>query len=76
MSTHGSLLRRRAAEALRHARRLPVGTERNDFRQLAIGLLWLDRKGMAHKFEERAAIAVEREAESRVDDATKKSGLD
>jgi hypothetical protein len=26
-------------------RKLPVGRARNDLRQLAIGLLWLDRRG-------------------------------
>jgi len=34
-----------AADALRRARKLPVGHERNDLRQLAIGLLWLEKKG-------------------------------
>jgi hypothetical protein len=28
---------------LRRARNLPVGAQRNDLRQLAIGLLWLDK---------------------------------
>jgi hypothetical protein len=41
--------RRQAAEALRRARRLPVGPDRNDLRQLAIGLLWLDKRGLASK---------------------------
>jgi hypothetical protein len=40
-----SPLRRHAADALRRARKLPVGRARNDLRQLAIGLLWLDRRG-------------------------------
>lgn len=35
-----------AADALRRARRLPVGEGRNDLRQLAMGLLWLHRNGM------------------------------
>ena len=44
---HGrSPLERQAAEALRRARRLPVGPDRNDLRQFAIGLLWLHRNGM------------------------------
>jgi hypothetical protein len=34
-----------AADALRRARKLPVGHERNDLRQLAIGLLWLEKRG-------------------------------
>jgi hypothetical protein len=41
--------RRKAAEMLRCARRLPVGPDRNDLRQLAIGLLWLDERGLASK---------------------------
>lgn len=41
--------RRQAAETLRRARRLPVGPDRNDLRQLAIGLLWLDKKGLSAK---------------------------
>jgi hypothetical protein len=38
-------LREEAAEALRRARKLPVGPDRNDLRQIAIGLLWLARRG-------------------------------
>ena len=41
-----SALEEQAAAALRRARRLPVGAERNDLRQLAMGLLWLHRNGM------------------------------
>jgi hypothetical protein len=41
-----SALEQQAADALRRARRLPVGADRNDLRQLATGLLWLHRKGM------------------------------
>ena len=40
-----SPLRRHAADALRRARKLPVGHARNDLRQLAMGLLWLDARG-------------------------------
>lgn len=47
-------LRLQAADALRRARRLPVGPGRNDLRQLAIGLLWLEKQGMA---ETVAALA-------------------
>jgi hypothetical protein len=32
-----------ASDALRRARMLPVGPHRNDLRQLAIGLLWLEK---------------------------------
>jgi hypothetical protein len=41
-----SVLEQQAADALRRARRLPVGADRNDLRQLATGLLWLHRNGM------------------------------
>jgi hypothetical protein len=41
-----SLLRKHATDALRRARKLPVGHARNDLRQLAVSLLWLDKKGM------------------------------
>lgn len=37
--------RDKAAEALRMARRHPIGAERNELRQIALCLLWLDRKG-------------------------------
>src|SRR2546421_9929508 len=40
-----SPLRRQAADALRRARKLPVGHDRNDLRQLALGLLWLEKRG-------------------------------
>ena len=40
-----SPIRRQAAEALRRARKLPVGHDRNDLRQLAMGLLWLEKRG-------------------------------
>jgi len=46
MSERPSSLERQAADALRRARRLPVGPSRNDLRQLGIGLLWLHRNGM------------------------------
>jgi hypothetical protein len=39
-----SLRRRQAADVLKRARRLPVGPDRNDLRQLAISLLALDRR--------------------------------
>jgi hypothetical protein len=40
-----SPVRRQAADVLRRARRLPIGHDRNDLRQLAVGLLWLERRG-------------------------------
>jgi hypothetical protein len=38
-----SEFREQAAEILRRARRLPIGSERNDLRELATGLLWWHR---------------------------------
>jgi hypothetical protein len=38
-------IRRHAADVLRRARKLPIGHARNDLRQLAMGLLWLEKKG-------------------------------
>jgi hypothetical protein len=49
-----SPLEQQAADALRRARRLPIGTSRNDLRQLAMGLLWLHRNGMRALEQERA----------------------
>jgi hypothetical protein len=39
-----SLLRKHASDALHRARKLPVGHARNELRQLAAGLLWLDKR--------------------------------
>ena len=50
-----SALERQAADALRRARRLPVGANRNDLRQLAVGLLWLHRNGMPALVKDRTA---------------------
>jgi hypothetical protein len=38
-------IRRQAAEALRRARKLPIGHARDDLRQVALGLLWLEKRG-------------------------------
>src|SRR5437762_14042481 len=38
-------IRRQAAEALRRARKLPIGHARNDLRQVALGLLWREKRG-------------------------------
>jgi hypothetical protein len=38
-------LEQQAADALRRARKQPVGPDRNDLRQLAVELLWLHRNG-------------------------------
>jgi len=48
-----SALEEQAADALRRARRLPVGPTRNDLRQLAKELLWLNRNGMDALVERR-----------------------
>jgi len=54
-----SALEKQAADALRRARRLPIGADRNDLRQLAMGLLWLHRNGMAALMKRRLDNAVE-----------------
>jgi hypothetical protein len=51
-----SPLRRQAADALRQARKLPVGHARNDLRQLALGLRWLDRRGFVAVVQDRDGI--------------------
>ena len=56
MESERSPLELQAAEALRRARRLPVGPDRNDLRQLATGLLWLHRHGMEALVDRRAAM--------------------
>jgi hypothetical protein len=52
-------LRKHAADALIRARKLPVGHARNDLRQLAMGLLWLDRKGLQAAVKDRVAALLE-----------------
>jgi hypothetical protein len=49
-----SALEQQAANALRRARRLPIGADRNDLRQLARGLLWLHRNGMDALMNQRS----------------------
>jgi len=53
-----SPLESQAAEALRRARKLPVGGSRNDLRQLAMGLRWLNRNGMEAFVEQRKRESV------------------
>jgi hypothetical protein len=60
-----SALEAQAAAALRRARCLPVGAERNDLRQLAMGLLWLHRNGMEALVKRRAVSALIAEGETR-----------
>jgi hypothetical protein len=46
-----SPIKRHAADALRRARKLPVGSARNDLRQLAVGLLGLEKKRFVTKVQ-------------------------
>jgi hypothetical protein len=48
-------LRAQAIDALRRARRLPVGPHRNDLRQLAIGLRSLEMREMRGRTEASVA---------------------
>jgi hypothetical protein len=51
-----SPLEKQAADALRRARRLPLGSGRNDLRQLATALLWLHRNGMEAPVKRRRRV--------------------
>ena len=67
MDENRSALELQAADALRRARKLPVGADRNDLRQLAIGLLWLHRRGMEALVEDRqAALQHDRDLGNRL----------
>jgi hypothetical protein len=59
-----SPVRRQAADALRRARRLPIGHDRNDLRQLAVGLLWLEKRGFV-AFADNGAALVRNEETAR-----------
>jgi hypothetical protein len=50
-----SLLRRQAADSLRRERKLPVGADRNDLRQLTLGLLWLEQQKFKTTVQDRGA---------------------
>jgi hypothetical protein len=56
--TQPSPLRRQAADVLRRARRLPVGHDRNDLRQLAMSLLWLDKRNREATLQDRVNAIV------------------
>jgi hypothetical protein len=56
LETAESPLRRQAADALRRARKLPVGHARNDLRQLALGLRWLEKRGFVAVVQDRDGI--------------------
>jgi hypothetical protein len=60
-----SPLEQQAADALRRARRLPMGASRNDLRQLAMGLLWLHRNGMRALEQARENKIASRDETSR-----------
>jgi hypothetical protein len=51
-----SPLEKQAVDALRRARRLPPGSDRNDLRQLASALLWLHRNGMDALVARRSTV--------------------
>jgi hypothetical protein len=56
LKTAESPIRRQAADALRRARKLPVGHARNDLRQLALGLRWLEKRGSVAIVQDRDGI--------------------
>jgi len=58
-----SALEKQAADALRRARRLPIGPARNDLRQLAMGLLCLHRNGMDALMKQRPTSQLPTDAE-------------
>lgn len=49
-----SPLEEQVANVLRRARKLPIGVDRNDLRQLANNLLWLHRNGPEAKLGKQA----------------------
>jgi hypothetical protein len=62
-------LEKQAADALRRARRLPIGADRNDLRQLAMGLLWLHRNGMDALMKRRSVSRLSTDAEMARDNS-------
>lgn len=64
-----SALEKQAADALRRARRLPIGADRNDLRQLAMGLLWLHRNGMDALMKRRSVSRLSTDAEMARDNS-------
>ena len=63
MEREPSALEKQAADALRRARRLPIGPARNDLRQLAMGLLWLHRNGTDALMKQRPTSQLPTDAE-------------
>ena len=70
-----SALEQQAADVLRRARRLPIGADRNDLRQLARGLLWLHRNGMDALMKQRSPSRLSTEA-GTADDNSVRDRLD
>ena len=70
-----SALEKQAANALRRARKLPIGADRNDLRQLARGLLWLHRNGMDALMKQRSPSRLSTEA-GTADDNSARDRLD
>ena len=70
-----SALEQQAANTLRRARRLPIGADRNDLRQLARGLLWLHRNGMDALMKQRSPSRLSTEA-GTADDNSVRDRLD
>jgi hypothetical protein len=58
--TDVSPLRKHAADLLRRARKLPVGHERNNLRQLATGLLWLEKRRLRTTVTDRITAMLKR----------------
>jgi hypothetical protein len=57
---------KQAADALRRARRLPLGSGRNDLRRLASALLWLHRNGMDALVQRRSKAWHDRDGEAHL----------
>ncbi|MDB5615768.1 MAG: hypothetical protein JWQ24_6 [Tardiphaga sp.] len=70
-----SSLYKHAADALCRARKLPVGPARNDLRQLALGLRWLEKRGFSAHVEDRLAGLARLESERGNDIAMSASAL-
>jgi hypothetical protein len=58
--TDVSPLRKHTADLLRRARKLTVGHERNNLRQLATGLLWLEKRKLRTTAPDRITAMLKR----------------
>jgi hypothetical protein len=63
MSDRSSPLLKQAADALRRARKLPVGPDRNDLRQLALGLRYLEKIGVRATVQDPVVLHVMKDTE-------------